>query len=94
MDDLGPGGHTATSGFSTVPIEVVVSVGRARPPIRQLLALQREDVLTLDRRIDDPVEVLVGGRLVARGELTEIDDGPPGTLGVRITEVIDTVARP
>lgn len=94
MDEFSPVEQAAANGFSTVPIEVVVSVGRARPAIRQLLALQREEVLTLDRRIDDPVEILVGGRLVARGELTEIEGGPPGSLGVRITEVIDTGARP
>jgi flagellar motor switch protein FliN/FliY len=70
-----------------VPIEVTVAVGRARPLVRDLLGLAESAVLRLDRRIDDPVELFIGDRLIARGELIEIDGGEPGQLGVRLTEV-------
>ncbi|OYZ89882.1 MAG: hypothetical protein B7X99_18470 [Rhizobiales bacterium 17-65-6] len=73
--------------FSQVPIEVTISVGRARPMVRDLLRLSKDAILPLDRRIDDPVELYVGDRLIARGELTELEGENAGQLGVRLTEV-------
>lgn len=73
--------------FSQVPIEISISVGRARPQVRELLRLQRDAVLPLDRRVDDPVELYVGDRLIARGELTELEGDQAGQLAVRLTEV-------
>lgn len=72
-----------------VPIEIVVSVGRARPLVRDLLRLRRDSVLALDRRIEDPVELYVGDRLIARGQLEELDGEKAGYLAVRLTEVDD-----
>jgi flagellar motor switch protein FliN/FliY len=72
--------------FTQVPIEITVSVGRARPMIRDLLKLDRDAVLVLDRRVEDPVELFIGDRLIARGELQEAEDGS-GQLSVRLTEV-------
>jgi flagellar motor switch protein FliN/FliY len=46
-------------------------------------------VLALDRRVEDPVELYVGDRLIARGELQEFDGDREGQLGVRLTEVIN-----
>ena len=76
------------SAFLGVPIEVTISVGRARPLVSELVALRRDSVLALDSKIDDPVDLYIGERLIARGELQEID-GDPGRLGVRLTEVVD-----
>ncbi len=73
--------------FAQVPIEVTISVGKARPTVRDLLRLTRDAVLTLDRRVDDPVELYVGDRLIARGELTELSGDQAGQLAVRLTEV-------
>jgi flagellar motor switch protein FliN/FliY len=82
MDD------TAESNpFAHVPIEVTISVGRARPLVRDLLRLGRDAVLPLDRRVDDPVELYVGDRLIARGELQEMEGEAAGQLAVRLTEV-------
>jgi len=75
--------------FSTVPIELTVSVGRARPLILDLLALGEDAILPLDTRVDDPVELFVGDRLVARGELQELEGEEAGQLAVRITEIAD-----
>jgi len=75
--------------FTQVPIEIVISVGRARPLVRDLLRLQRDSVLTLDRRIEDPVELFVGDRLIARGVLEELDGDQAGQMAVRLTEVAD-----
>lgn len=71
-----------------VPVELVISVGRARPLIGDLLKLRRDSVLQLDSRIEDPVEIFVGDRLIARGELQEMD-GEPGKLGVRLIEIVN-----
>jgi flagellar motor switch protein FliN len=82
MDDL-----PDSNPFSQVPIEVTISVGRARPMVRDLLRLSKDAVLQLDRRVDDPVELFVGDRLIARGELTELEGENAGQLAVRLTEV-------
>lgn len=75
--------------FSQVPIEITVSVGRARPLVRDLLRLRKDAVLVLDRAVDDPVELYVGDKLIARGELQELDGDQAGQLAVRLTEVAD-----
>jgi flagellar motor switch protein FliN/FliY len=82
MDDM-----PDSNPFSQVPIEVTISVGRARPLVRDLLRLSKDAVLQLDRRVDDPVELYVGDRLIARGELTELEGENAGQLAVRLTEV-------
>jgi flagellar motor switch protein FliN/FliY len=76
-----------TNPFSQVPIEVTISVGRARPLVRDLLRLSTDAVLQLDRRVDDPVELYIGDRLIARGELTELEGENAGQLAVRLTEI-------
>lgn len=82
MNDL-----SDTNPFGQVPIEVTISVGKARPLIRDILKLSLDAVLTLDRRVDDPVELYVGDRLIARGELQEVEGDTTGQLSVRLTEV-------
>lgn len=75
--------------FTSVPIEVTVCVGKARPLVRDLVMLGENAVLTLDRRVDDPVELYVGDRLIARGMLEEAEGDSSGQLLVRLTEVVD-----
>ncbi|SPH23427.1 Flagellar motor switch protein FliN [Defluviimonas aquaemixtae] len=89
MDDAAKSTLGEGSPFSQVPIEITISVGRARPLVRELLRLKRDAVLPLDRKADDPVELYVGDRLIARGELTELDGEGAGQLAVRLTEVAD-----
>ena len=75
--------------FTSVPIEVSVCVGKARPLVRELVMLGENAVLTLDRRIDDPVDLYVGEKLIARGMLEEKEGDKNGQLVVRLTEVVD-----
>jgi len=72
-----------------VPVEIRVSVGHARPAIKDLLRLTRDSVLALDRRVEDPVELFVGDRLIARGFLEEHEADGSARLAVRVTEVAD-----
>jgi flagellar motor switch protein FliN len=80
--------QTAYRAFYSLPVEIVVCVGTARPALGELLAMGTDAVILLDRRLDDPVDIRVGDRVIARGELQELDDGS-GRLGVRLTEIAD-----
>ncbi len=82
-DPINEPGHP----FSQVPVEVTVSVGRARPRISELLKLEKHAVLQLDRKVEDPVELYVGDKLIARGDLIEQEGDQGGQLAVRITEI-------
>ena len=78
-----------TNPFSSVPIEVTISVGHARPSVKSLMQMGADTVLALDRRVDDPVELFVGDRLIARGELQELSGDQAGQLAVKITEIVN-----
>lgn len=78
------------SALSRVPVEITISVGRAHPTVAELLTLKRDSILTLDRGVSDPVELYAGDRLIARGELQEIEGDASGRLAVRLTEVVET----
>ncbi|MFN3846263.1 MAG: FliM/FliN family flagellar motor switch protein [Paracoccaceae bacterium] len=82
MDDA-----SDSNPFAQVPIEITISVGKARPLVRDLLKLGPHAVLPLDRRVEDPVELYIGDRLIARGELQELEGEQAGQLAVRLIEV-------
>jgi flagellar motor switch protein FliN/FliY len=91
MDDpqVGVKPRTLSEPFANVPIEITISVGKARPLIRDLATLGENAILPLDRRIDDPVELYVGDRIIARGVLEEMEGAQRGQLAVRLTEVVE-----
>ena len=68
-----------------VGLHVQVVVGRARMPIAQLLKLSRGSVIEPDRRIGDPVEIVVSNVTIGRGDLVKLEDGK---LGVTIKEIV------
>ncbi|WP_289040505.1 FliM/FliN family flagellar motor C-terminal domain-containing protein [uncultured Aliiroseovarius sp.] len=91
MDDL-PTEHDtpkANNPFVQVPIEITISVGRARPTVQELLDLSQDTILPLDKRIEDPVELYIGDKLIGRGELEEMEGDAQGRLAVRLTEIAD-----
>ncbi len=75
--------------FTSVPIEITVSVGKARPLVRELLKLNEGSVLTLDKQLDDPVELYVGEKLIGIGILEVVEGDGQRQLAVRLTEVVD-----
>jgi flagellar motor switch protein FliN len=87
------GARTPATGHDTifrdVPVVLHVSVGRAKLPVGELLAIERNAVIALDRNIDDPVALHAGDRIVAYGELQELEGAEDGRLAVRITEIVD-----
>lgn len=88
MDETSQAETPGSRMLQQIPIEVTVSVGKARPLVQDLLNLSESAVLPLDRRIDDPVEIYVGDKLIARGELQEMEGADQGQLAVRLTEVV------
>lgn len=68
-----------------VDLRVQVILGHARMPISQLLKLSRGSVIELDRRIGEPVDVVINDRLVARGDLIKLDGD---RIGVTLTEIV------
>ncbi|MEO6709640.1 MAG: flagellar motor switch protein FliN [Planctomycetota bacterium] len=66
-----------------VAVRVTVEVGRARMTLADLVQLAPGSLITLDRETHEPVDILVNGKLVARGEIVTIDQ----SYGVRITAV-------
>ncbi|WP_421702030.1 FliM/FliN family flagellar motor switch protein [Aliiroseovarius sp.] len=90
MDDFAQDMDNGNSNpFTQVPIEITISVGKARPMVRDLLKLKADSVLPLDKKVEDPVELYIGDKLIARGELEEVEGDPGGQLAVRLTEVAD-----
>ena len=67
-----------------VDMEVTVEIGRTRMTVRELLDLSPGAVLELDRAAGSPADLLVNGRLIARGEVVVIDED----FGLRITEIV------
>ena len=67
-----------------VPLRVAVQLGNTRMRVRDVLALDRGSVIELDRAVGEPADVLVNGRVVARADLTVVED----RLAVRIVEVL------
>ncbi|MCA8878634.1 MAG: FliM/FliN family flagellar motor switch protein [Rhodobacteraceae bacterium] len=80
-------GDQGANPFTRVPIVIRVTVGHARPTVRDLLSLAPDSVLALDKTVDDPVDLYVGDKLIARGQLEELDGDQAGQLAVRLTEV-------
>ncbi|WP_022706017.1 MULTISPECIES: FliM/FliN family flagellar motor switch protein [Paracoccus] len=65
-----------------IQVEVTIRLGRTRQTVAQLSSLRAEDVLVLDQPIEDGVEICVGDKVIARGELTS--DGSEERLCVRV----------
>jgi flagellar motor switch protein FliN/FliY len=67
-----------------IPVDLVVELGRARLTIKELAELEIDEIVELDRPSDSPLDVLVGGKLFARGEVVMVGE----RLALRVTELI------
>ncbi len=70
-----------------IPVTVKIVLGSASMPVAALLKLGRGALIPLDRKLGEPVDVIVNGRVVARGEVVVMDDDP-SRLGISLTEVV------
>jgi len=87
---------TSSSEFSDklellldVPLKVVVELGRAKMTLKQVLEMNVGSLIELDKLTGEPVDILVNGRLIARGEVVVVDEN----FGVRITEIVSPKQR-
>lgn len=69
-----------------IPVQVSAVLGKTTMPVSNLLKLGRGDVVELDRKVGEAIDIYVNNRLVARGEVVVVED----RLGVTMTEIIKT----
>jgi flagellar motor switch protein FliN/FliY len=79
--DLGP--------LRDVPVELAVEIGRTRMTIGETLELRPGSIVSLDRLAGEPVDLLVNGKRIARGEVVAIDE----EFGLRLTDVVSAAKR-
>lgn len=87
-----PGMPAAQSGLDLimdVPLKVTVELGRTRMQIRDVLELGKGSVVELDKLAGEPVDLLVNGKLIARGEVVVIDEN----FGIRVTDIVSPAER-
>lgn len=72
-----------------VPLQVTVELGRTRKLIRDILELTPGSIIELDKLAGEAVDILVNGKLIAKGEVVVIDDN----FGVRIVEIVSPLER-
>ena len=71
-----------------IPVTLKVLLGSASMPISQLTKLGRGAIIPLDRRVGEPVDVMINGRIIARGEIVVLDE-EGSRFGVTLTEMVD-----
>ncbi|MEW5692776.1 MAG: flagellar motor switch protein FliN [Candidatus Hydrogenedentota bacterium] len=72
-----------------VPMDVTVELGRTRKLVRDVLELGTGSIIELDKLAGEPVDIMVNGKLVAKGEVVVIDEN----FGVRVTDIITPMER-
>jgi flagellar motor switch protein FliN/FliY len=70
-----------------IPVDVQIVLGSTEMPVSELMALQKGSTVALNRRVGEPVDVVVNGRMIARGEITVLESDP-SRFGIRLTEII------
>jgi flagellar motor switch protein FliN len=71
-----------------IPVDVQIVLGSAEMPVSELMALQKGSTVALNRRIGEPVDVVVNGRKIAKGEITVLENDA-SRFGIRLTEIIN-----
>ncbi|WP_334100462.1 flagellar motor switch phosphatase FliY [Thermotoga petrophila] len=72
-----------------IPLRVTVELGRTRMTLKRVLEMIPGSIIELDKLTGEPVDILVNGKLIARGEVVVIDEN----FGVRITEIVSPKER-
>jgi len=98
MDELSGGDLMAEGGSSEdvkldaildIPVHISMEIGRTQISIRNLLKLNQGSVVELDRLAGEPMDVLVNGTLIARGEVVVVNE----KFGLRLTDIISPAER-
>ena len=83
------GGRIDLDLLMDVQVNLSVEIGRTRLPIKELLALNQGSIVSLDRGVNEPLDLMVNGTLIARGEVVESD----GQFGLRLLDVVSPTER-
>jgi flagellar motor switch protein FliN/FliY len=72
-----------------VELDVTLRFGERQMPLHEILDLNAGSVVELDQNVQDPVELLVGGKVIAHGEVVIVD----GSYGLRVAEIVSPMER-
>jgi len=81
-----------TDIIMNIPVDVQIVLGSTEMSVSELMALQKGSTVSLNRRIGEPVDVVVNGRKIACGEITVLEHDP-SRFGIKLTQIIDA-AKP
>jgi len=84
LDDLTKSEDSKLSMLLDIPLEVTVEIGSTQMLIEDVLKLNPNSIIELDRYINEPVDLKVNGRVIAKGELYTVKNN----FGIRITHII------
>jgi len=85
--DIGAQEGPNLDAILSIPVTVQVVLGTTSMPVARLMKLGRGAVITLDQKVGAPVNILVNGRIVARGEVVVVDEDN-SRFGVTLTEIV------
>jgi flagellar motor switch protein FliN/FliY len=85
----GGGGEVQMDAILDVPVTISMEIGRTQISIRNLLQLNQGSVVELDRLAGEPMDVLVNGTLIAKGEVVVVNE----KFGIRLTDIISPADR-
>ncbi len=88
-DDSHPGADINLDVVLDIPVNLSMEIGRTRISIRNLLQLNQGSVVELERLAGEPMDVLVNGTLIARGEVVVVNE----KFGIRLTDIISPAER-
>lgn len=98
LHDAPPAEPTFTTAFGdampnagvvmNILVDVQIVLGSTEVPVSDLLTLQKGATIALNRRIGEPVDMVVNGRKIARGEIT-VMESDPSRFGIRVTEIVN-----
>ncbi len=83
----GPAAPLRYDAILAIPVTVQVVLGGTTMPVASLMKLGRGAVVSLDQKVGDPVNIVVNGRTIARGEVVVVDE-ETARYGVSLTEIV------
>ncbi len=78
--------QSSSKNFEEIPLTMEVVIGHAQVPVSALMSLTKDQVVLLNKRFGDPVEIRVNGQTIGRGEI--VSDNDDNIIGVKLTEVL------
>jgi flagellar motor switch protein FliN len=82
-----PSAPSKYDAILSIPVTVQVVLGATTMPVASLMKLGRGAVISLDQKVGDPVNIVVNGRVIARGEVVVVDEDS-ARYGVSLTEIV------